>query len=106
MNYSKILQDLIQEQAELHRTSDVAVETIFDLQRNHYLLVQVGWNKSHWIYGCLLHLDIINHKIYIQQNNTEISMAERLVELGVSKTDIVIGFHSPFKRQFTEYAIN
>ena len=63
-------------------------------------------NNNHWIYGCLLHLDIINNKVYIQQNNTEISVAEKLVELGIPKTDIVIGFHSPFKRKFTEYAIN
>jgi hypothetical protein len=33
-------------------------------------------------------------------------VAEKLVELGIPKTDIVIGFHSPFKRKFTEYAIN
>ncbi|MGB3534591.1 MAG: element excision factor XisI family protein [Microcoleaceae cyanobacterium] len=53
----------------------------------------------------MLHLDIINGKIYIQQNNTEQDIAPILVEFGVPKEDIVIGFHSPFKRQFTEYAV-
>lgn len=43
-------------------------------------------------------------KIWLQHNSTENDIAEELVEMGVPKTDIVIGFHSPFKRQFTEYA--
>ncbi|MGB3533702.1 MAG: element excision factor XisI family protein [Microcoleaceae cyanobacterium] len=32
-------------------------------------------------------------------------MAPLLVKFGVPKEDIVIGLHSPFKRQFTEYAV-
>lgn len=106
MNYSELIQNLIKEQAELHRSGYVAVETIFDTERHHYLLVQVGWANGHWVYGCILHLDIIEGKIYIQQNNTEISIASKLVDLGVTKTDIVLGFHSPFKRKFTEYAVS
>lgn len=60
------------------------------------------------ISGCLglvMHFDIQNEKIWIQYNGTEESVAERLVELGVPRSDIVIGFHSPFKRQFTSYAV-
>ncbi len=106
MNYSELIQNLIKEQAELHRSGYVEVETIFDTERHHYLLVQVGWANGHWVYGCILHLDIIDGKIYIQQNNTEISIANNLVNLGVSKTDVVLGFHSPFKRKFTEYALS
>ncbi|MCC5617880.1 XisI protein, partial [Nostoc sp. CHAB 5836] len=32
-------------------------------------------------------------------------VGEDLVNLGIPKQDIVIGFHSPFKRQFTDYAV-
>ncbi|NER46128.1 MAG: XisI protein [Symploca sp. SIO1A3] len=105
MNYSELIQNLINEQAELRRSGYVAVETIFDKEQHHYLLVQVGWVNGHWVYGCIFHLDIIEGKIYIQQNNTELSIASKLVDLGVPKTDIVLGFYSPFKRKFTEYAV-
>ena len=44
-------------------------------------------------------------KIRIQYNGTEDSVAERLVEMGVPTSDIVLGFHSSFKRQFTPYAV-
>ncbi len=44
-------------------------------------------------------------KIWLEWNGTEIDIAEKLVELGVDKKDIVIGFHSPFMRKFTDYAV-
>ncbi len=69
MNYSELIQALIKEQAELHRSGYVAVETICDTERHHYLLVQVGWANGHWVYGCILHLDIIDRKIYIANLN-------------------------------------
>ncbi|NEP10707.1 MAG: XisI protein [Symploca sp. SIO2C1] len=37
---------------------------------------------------------------------TEIDLAEELGRLGVPKEDIVLGFHSPFMRQFTDYAVS
>ena len=52
-----------------------------------------------------MHFDIIQGKIWIQYNGTEEAVADRLVKLGVPPSDIVIGFHSPFKRQFTPYAV-
>ena len=52
-----------------------------------------------------MHFDIINEKIWIQYNGTEEYVAQTLVDLGVPNSDIVIGFHSPFKRQFTSYAV-
>jgi hypothetical protein len=44
-------------------------------------------------------------KIWIQHDGTEIGIANQLVELGIPKSDIVLAFHSPFKRQFTEFAV-
>lgn len=57
-------------------------------------------------YGCVLHLDIKNSKIWIQYNGTEIDVAQKLVNLGVPKSDIVLGFHAPHRRQFTDYAVS
>ncbi|NEQ75753.1 MAG: XisI protein [Okeania sp. SIO2D1] len=39
-------------------------------------------------------------------NGTEVDIAEELVTLGVPKHDIVLGFHSPYMRQFTEYGMS
>jgi hypothetical protein len=47
MNYSNLIQHLIKEQAERHRSGYVAVETIFDTERHHYLLVHDNWANGH-----------------------------------------------------------
>lgn len=83
---------------------EVEVEAIIDPVNDHYQLVTVGWNGSRRIYGCTLHVDIKHDKIWIQHDVTEEGLATRLVEAGVPKEDIVLAFHSPYKRRFTEFA--
>jgi hypothetical protein len=65
----------------------------------------VGWSDEQRIYGCSLHLDIRAEKIWIQHDGTEGGIAQELLDRGVPKQDIVLAFHSPFKRQFTEFAV-
>ncbi|MDD1428313.1 XisI protein, partial [Dolichospermum sp. ST_sed9] len=43
-------------------------------------------------------------KIWIQHDGTEVGIATLLLEKGVPKEDIVLGFHSPDMREFTEFA--
>lgn len=105
-HYRKILQQLLQDFAQCGN-GDETVETqiVADTIRDHYQLVQVGWQEDWRVYGCILHLDIKDGKIWLQHNGTEDDIPAELVKMGVPKTDIVVGFHSPFKRQFTEYAV-
>ncbi len=106
-HYREAVQNLLQDYAVYGRNDcEIETELIYDTKRDHYQLVHVGWQGERRIYGCILHLDIKDRKIWIQHNGTENDIAEELVEKGISKTDIVIGFHSPFKRQFTDYAVS
>jgi XisI protein len=93
---------------QLYTKADSVIEaqTIFDTEHDHYQLVYVGWENQRRVYGCVLHLDIKNGKIWIQHNGTEANIADELIDLGVSMTDIVLGFHSPYKRQFTNFAVS
>ena len=84
---------------------EVEVQIVFDEQRDHYHLMTVGWNRDRRIRGSILHIDIINDKIWIQHDGTEEGIANELLAQGVPKTDIVLAFHSPFRRQFTEFAV-
>ncbi|MCP4348492.1 MAG: XisI protein [Desulfobacterales bacterium] len=70
------------------------------------IFTSVGWHNNKRVYGCSLHIDIKNNKIWIQHNGTERSIADELTELGVQKEDTVLGFHTPYMRQFTDYATN
>lgn len=105
--YREIIQKLLQNYAAFsYGDREVDTELILDTTRDHYQLVHVGWQNDRRVYGCILHLDIKDGKIWLQHNGTENDIAAELVEMGISKNDIVVGFHSPFKRQFTEYAVS
>jgi XisI protein len=105
--YRETVQKLLQSYAAFSDDDrEVDTELILDNNRDHYQLVHVGWQNERRVYGCVLHLDIKDGKIWLQHNGTENDIAAELVEMGIPKTDIVVGFHSPFKRQFTEYAVS
>lgn len=101
----KIKEALLAYSQESAPQADVEVETILDTQNDHYQLMTVGWRGEQRIHGTVLHLDIRGGKIWIQHDGTEEGIAHRLVAAGVPKSDIVLGFQSPFKRQFTEFAV-
>lgn len=84
---------------------DIEVQSVFDTERDHYQVVVIGWDKKERVYGCSIHLDIKDEKIWIQVNNTELDVGQALVEMGVPREDIVIGFQPPYLRQFSGYAI-
>jgi hypothetical protein len=104
--YRQMIIQILTEHAEISSNIDtVQPQLIIDSERDHYQLAYVGWQGDKRVFGPVMHFDIQNGKIWIQYNGTETSVAEKLVELGVPPSDIVIGFHSPFKRQFTAYAV-
>jgi hypothetical protein len=105
-HYRQLVQELLQGYSNIKANNEaVEAEAIFDPQRDRYQLVHVGWANKRRVYGCVLHLDIKDGKIWIQHDGTEGGIANELVDRGVPKHDIVLGFHSPFKRQFTDFAV-
>jgi len=65
----------------------------------------VGWRNQRRIYDPVLHLDIMDNKIWIQQDGTELGIANELVELGVPKQDLILGFAPPNMRPLSDFAI-
>ncbi|MEM9215512.1 MAG: XisI protein [Cyanobacteria bacterium P01_F01_bin.150] len=106
-HYRTLIQDSLIERASLRSPNDpIKSETIFDRDGDHYQLVNVGWkNADTRIYGCVIHVDIINNKIWVQHDGTEDAIADQLTEKGVPKQDIVIAYHAPHVRQYTDFAI-
>jgi hypothetical protein len=84
---------------------DVVRVPIIDRKSDNYLLMVVGWENTKRVHGCLVHLGIVEGKIWIQRDGTEEGMATELERFGVEKCEIVLGFHHPDLRQHTEYSI-
>lgn len=84
---------------------EIETELIFDPVHNHYQLMRIGWNGLSRVYHSVIHFNIKNDKIWIQQNMTDIDLAQELLEIGVPKEDIVLGLQPPYKRPYTGYGI-
>jgi hypothetical protein len=105
--YRQYIRHLLSERqkraARQRNAEEYEIQTIFDEQQDHYQLLYVGWRGNKRDFGCILHLDIKDGKIWIQHDGTEEGIANRLVEMGVPKQDIILAFHEPYIRQFTEF---
>lgn len=104
INYRELIQTIIKNHANYHSDSDTELLLIFDTERDHYQLLHLGWENLRRVYGCIIHIDIKDDKIWIQRDGTEIGVANELVAAGVPKQNIVLGFQAPYKRKFTEFA--
>jgi hypothetical protein len=106
LDYRELIKSLLKEylQCDLEDNS-VETQLVFDTENDHYQMLYIGWQDEERIYGCPVHVDIKDEKIWIQRDFTEAGIAQQLIDMGVPKSDIVLGFRSPFVRQFSEFAI-
>lgn len=104
--YRQYVQALLTQYAQEDVSNEeVEVQLILDTDRDHYQWMNVGWQRFNRIDRCIIHLDIKDGKIWLQQNLTDQNPAEALVEMGVSREDIVLGLQPPYKRQYTDYGV-
>jgi XisI protein len=92
-------------QQPYHNAPALEQQVIADLERNHFQLVSLGWDNRKFTHDTIFHLDIKDGKIWIQQNWTDIQIADELIKRGVEKTDIVLGFVPPYAREYTGFAV-
>ena len=85
--------------------ADARTEAVFDRARDRYLLVDIGWRGSERIHGALVHVDITpDGRLWIQYDGTEYGVANELVEAGLPRDRIVLGFKPPEVRPSTGFA--
>ena len=90
--YETYILSILSEYAKVRYSNlDAENQLIADKENKRYQVVTVGWEGKKHIHDCPIHIDIINGKIWIQRNMTEIDLDEELMHLGVPKTDIVPG---------------
>ncbi|HBC42773.1 MAG: XisI protein [Pseudanabaena sp.] len=105
-SYRDIVQEILREYST-HQPAygDVDMELIFDREHDRYQLVCTGWSQKRRIYGSLIHIDLKGDKICIQNDGTEVGIANLLVERGIPKQNILLAYQPPDLRQYTEFAL-
>ena len=104
--YEKAILTILNEYAQI-KYSNIEGENqlIADKQNHRYQVVTIGWDNSSFVHDCPMHFDIINGKIWIQQNMTEWDVGPMFEKMGIPKSEIVLGFLSPSTRAYTDYAV-
>jgi hypothetical protein len=103
--YRQLVQSIIAEYAQIpYAHGDIQCETVSDRASDRYLLMLVGWEGIRRVHGCLIHVDIIDGKIWIQRDGTERGVARDLLEAGVPRERIVLAFRAPEAREAADLA--
>jgi hypothetical protein len=104
--YRLIVRRLIEEYAGYKPShGQIETEAIVDRDKDHYEVMHVGWDKARRVHGSVVHIDIIDGKIWVQYDGTTQPVAEELVAAGIPREDIVLGFQPPKVRHLTDFAV-
>lgn len=104
--YKQVVRQLLSRYSQGYALDDdIETQLLFDDEHSHYQWMDVGWQGSKRVYQSIMHFDIQDEKIWLQQNLTEQNPAEDLVNMGIPREDIVLGLQPPFKRPYTDYGM-
>ncbi len=78
-------------------------QSICDDTSGNYVLLRNGWKKELRLYSILVHIEVKpDGTVWLHQDDTDLVIADVLVENGISNDDIVLGFHAPAMRTHPE----
>ena len=105
--YEKIIVATLNEYADAfnQQKNGVEAKVIADYAGKHFQLLNCGWRNDAYQFYVIFHFDILNDKVWVQENRTEMEVAEELVERGIPKSDIVLGLQPPEYRKLTGFAV-
>ncbi len=105
-SYRTLIKEILTEYAQFPPShGQIEAVLIFDEERPSYQLMHIGWDRERRVHMSAIHLRLRNNKIWIEWDGTEEGIAQRLIDAGVSKDEIVLAFLSEEKRAYTDFAV-
>jgi hypothetical protein len=83
---------------------EIEHQLIVDLERQQFQVMLIGWKGKTRYHSVLVHIAIRGDVIWIEEDNTELEIANLLVERGIPKERIVLGYHAMYMRPHTGFA--
>ena len=105
--YREIIKKAMRELADfIPEEEGIRTEVLLDDANGHYQVLQVGWKNGRRIHGTLFHVDLLGDKVYLEHDGTDLALVDDLLDGGIPKSDIVMGFQPPAHRKYTDYAVS
>lgn len=107
LNYQTIIKTILHQHSDYRNTlpDGYTSQVAFDDDRGQYLIIDWGWHDDHYLHATPIHISLIDHKVWIQWDDTEEGVATDLIAAGICKEDIVLGFRHPKIRKHTGFAV-
>jgi hypothetical protein len=108
--YRSIIKKILTEYYEMTKVeitearAEASDRLALDEERDQYLWFRFGWDNKKQIQHIIIYLCIKNGKIWVEEDATNLCVVDDLLSAGIPQSDIVLGFHHPSKRGFTEFA--
>ncbi|MDY6939566.1 MAG: XisI protein [Cyanobacteriota bacterium] len=101
------VREVLKDYHQLNEKSNSTTESclVFDEQREQYLLLLMGWHEDERIKSVMIHIRLKNDKIWIEEDWTEEGAIADLLQKEIAPEEIVLAFHPPHLRPYTEFAI-
>jgi hypothetical protein len=105
--YREIVTRLFEEYAGYKPAyGEVRTEAVVDRDRDHYEVMQLGWNDGLRVHGSIIHIDIREGKVWMEYSGTDARIGEELVAAGIPRRDIALGFQPAKLRPLTGYGVD
>ncbi len=104
--YREILSKILSQYTSLmSKPNRIASSVIVSEDRNHFMVINEGWEDKRRIHSLVFHAEIRDGKLWIHHDGIDRGITEELVDAGIPKDHIVLAFHPPHIRQHTGYAV-
>jgi hypothetical protein len=107
--YKEIIKETLQEFLERYQPqperSNIDTLLTADDERGVYLILRTGWQAKERVQRILIYIRLINNRVYVEEDWTDFDVVGRLLDAGIPQEDVVLAFHHPSLRPFTEFAL-
>ena len=88
--YRQIVEDIILKYSQFRPShGTIRLDPIIDEKRDHYALMQVGWDRGKRIRGNLIYITLKDEKIYLEYDGIETGITQDLLDQGIPEQDII-----------------
>jgi hypothetical protein len=103
--YCNILRELVIQHSQ-HQPSHGQIESvpICDPVNHNYAVLDIGWDNTGRVHAMVFHLRIQQGKVWVEWDGTEPGITQELLDAGIPREDIVLGFYRPERRALTGFA--
>lgn len=104
--YREIIKRVLREWAD-YATPEPECKNVLvlDEDSDNYVFIYTGWRGNRYVNHTLIHLSIQDGKIHVLHDGVEDGVVPDLLKAGVPEKEIVIEWHPPSLRKYTDFAV-